>query len=45
MHYPEGSVNGEPTIVPKKSGVKIPDTWTKLSPIDVAEVKKLYKCK
>ena len=47
LHYPEyaGSVNDERTIVPKKSGVKIPDTWTTLSPIDVAEVKTLYRCK
>ena len=49
LHYPEhaGTVNGERTIVPKKPGVVIPhhDGDSRLSPIDIAEVKTLYRCK
>ena len=49
MHYHEYafSFNDKPTIVPKKPGVVFPhhDGNSKLSPIDIAEVKKLYRCK
>ena len=49
LHYTEHafSVNGERTIVPKKAGVIIPnhDGNSRLSSIDVAEIKALYKCK
>ena len=49
LHYPDDawSFNGQPVIVPKKPGVEIPyhDGNSRLSPIDIAEVKKLYRCK
>ena len=48
MHY-EGtafSINGQPTMVPKQSGVVLLNASRRsaLSPIDAAEIKTLYKC-
>jgi hypothetical protein len=45
MHYPANgfSVNGQPTITPKKSGVTIGQR-EKLSDTDIAEIRDYYKC-
>ena len=48
MHY-EGdafSINGQPTMVPKQSGVVLLIHFGRsaISPIDAAEIKTLYKC-
>ena len=48
MHY-EGyafSINEQPTMVPKQSGVVLPIYFgqSAISPIDAAEIKTLYKC-
>ena len=49
LHYPEHmwTVNGERTMVAKKPGFVIPNNFLNsgLSPIDIAEVKTLYRCK
>ena len=49
LNFPEHAwtVNGERTIVPKKTGFVIPykNLNSGLSPIDIAEVKTLYRCK
>ena len=48
MHYTEHewTVNGERTIVAKKPWFEIQNNFLKsrLSPIDIAEVKTLYRC-
>jgi hypothetical protein len=45
MHYGTNSFsnNGKPTLVPRTAGVSI-GTAKKLSPIDIAEVRNLYRC-
>ncbi len=45
MHYSKGafSMNGEPTMIPRRSGVTI-GAAKELSPIDIAEVRQFYGC-
>lgn len=45
MHYDTTafSMNGRPTMVPRRSGVTIGDA-EELSPIDIAEVRHFYRC-
>jgi len=45
MHYETDAftMNGKPTMIPTKAGVKIGRAQA-LSPIDIAEVRHLYKC-
>ena len=45
MHYSENafSKNGKPTMVPRQGGVVLRGSNV-LSPTDIVEVRKLYKC-